>query len=70
MLNFDKKSFVENQLSETVALATPWVKRIEYDQMEEICTIVCNNDYTYHVNVACDSPAAIIYDVMQEVLRH
>ena len=70
MLKFDKKSFVENHLSETVAIATPWVKRLEYQSEKEIVVIVCNNDYTYRVNVACDNPAAIIYDVMQEVLRH
>lgn len=64
------KQFVETIMSETFAVATPWLDHLEYDEDNEIVTIVCENGYTYKVNVAMDSNRAIILDVIKEVLRH
>lgn len=61
--------FVNNELSACVAAAAPYVARVEYVD-EETADIVCNNGYRYHVCIAADSKAAIVQDVIAEVLRH
>lgn len=65
-----KKQFVEEALSATIAEACSWVNHLEFDEEAEAVAIVCQNGYKYHVNIACDSLAAIVKDVISEVLRH
>ena len=66
----DKKCFVETMLSDTIVEATVWIDHLEYNEDEEVVTVVCENGCKYRVNVACNSKAAIILDVIKEVLRH
>ena len=68
--SMDKKTFVENLLSPMMAEAYPYIKRVEWDDAEEIATIVCNNDYCYHVNCVMDSKSGIVTDVTKEANRH
>lgn len=68
----DKKTFVEEKLSEVVSIATGWVDHLEYieDGYDETVIIVCGNGYRYNVNVSADSESAIVYDVIKEIQRH
>ena len=65
-----KKQFVEGILSETFAEGFGYIKALEYNEEAEEVAIVCNNNYRYYVNVACDSKAGIIADVTKEAMRH
>lgn len=66
----NKKEFVEGILSETFAEAFGYIKALEYNEQNEEVAIVCNNDHRYYANVACDSKAGIIADVMKVAMRH
>lgn len=64
-----RKDFINNELSACISAAVPWVARVEYVN-DEKADIVCENGYRYHVWIALDSKAAVVKDVITEVLCH
>ncbi len=61
-----RKASLANELCWTFIAAGLKVKDVAYriEDGEEVYVITMTNNYTYHVNVTCDSPMTAVYDVV------
>jgi hypothetical protein len=61
-----RKASLANELFWLFVVAGLKVKDVAYriEDGEEVYVITMTNNYTYHVNVTCDSPMTAVYDVV------
>nr|DAE94376.1 MAG TPA: hypothetical protein [Caudoviricetes sp.] len=61
-----RKASLANELFWLFVVAGLNVKDVSYriEDGEEVYVITMKNNYTYHVNVTCDSPMTAVYDVV------